>query len=221
MKKFTCKSLVLTTVAVLFPLFLFFPFPDVLDAGGQAPQKKIVAPLDVAVKLTIINSISPFYDDCQMILTLNGVHFGAAANNREVFMETLGFTYTPQINSWSDVRIEILLKGDFPLGKLFKVQIRDKTTKQGKSNKADWRSLTRINSGGGFKPGQQIACSGCLLGSAQGGRALSIGGTMAQIVQWTCEDIIFIVPNKPPGVYPMQLLEGGQGVSNIVQFKIN
>jgi hypothetical protein len=72
----------------------------------------------------------------------------------------------------------------------------------------------------GYKPGQVIAVGGCLLGYTQGARKLMVGKVEAVVTQWVCEDIVFRVPNLPPGVYPLYLREGRLILSNKIKIKI-
>lgn len=175
----------------------------------------------VVVALPMIKQIVPFYDDCQLIFYVKGNFFGQTQGTRIIRMKSNTQMYTPQILKWTPTQIDCLLKGNFELGRRYKVYLWDSASNKIVSNQYYWVVKTKLNPfHQGFKPGQVIAVSGCLLGNAQGARKLIIGKHEAQVTQWTCEDIIFRVPNIPAGVYRLYLTEGRLVLSNKIKIQI-
>jgi hypothetical protein len=186
----------------------------------QTQTKKVVKK-PMLVALPMIKQIVPFYDDCQLIFYVKGKFFGQTQGTRIIRMKSTTQMYTPQILKWTPTQIDCLLKGNFELGRKYKVYLWDTAANKNVSNQYNWVVKTKLNPlHQGFKPGQIIAVSGCLLGHAQGSRKLIIGKTEAQVTQWTCEDIVFKVPNLRPGIYQLYLREGRLILSNKIKIQI-
>ncbi|MCP5108640.1 MAG: hypothetical protein GY950_34965 [bacterium] len=208
--------------------FVFFAGAE--HAKGQQTNRQKVIPKikprkfvkrPVLKLLPSIKKIDPFYDDCQLIFYVKGNFFGSTQGNRVIHMKSNTKSYQPQILKWTPTQIDCLLKGNFELGRKYKVSIRDKISHKVLSNEYPWVVKTQIKlKNQGYKPGQTIAFSGCLLGYSQGARKLIIGRSEVPVTQWTCEDIIFKVPNLPPGTYPLYLTEGRLRLSNTIRIKI-
>ena len=215
-----------------FMLFLIFAVCFALMIAGMnttaqqkystiKPQTKKVIKKPVVVALPMIKQIVPFYDDCQLIFYVKGNFFGQNQGTRIIRMKSHTQMYTPQILKWTLTQIDCLLKGNFELGRKYKVYLWDTASHKIVSTRYDWVVKTKLNPlNQGFKPGQIIAVSGCLLGNAQGARKLMIRKHEAQVTQWTCEDIVFKVPKLPPGVYPLYLREGSLLISNKIKIQI-
>ena len=136
-------------------------------------------------------------------------------------MQSATKTYKPKINSWSNTKIECLLKGEFELGRTYRVHILDTATNSVKSNHYSWKVNTQITTPPKkYQVGESVGISGCLLGAAKGNRKLIVGGKNAAITQWDCEDIVFTVPQLAPDTYKMFLKEGRLIISNTVNIKI-
>lgn len=181
------------------------------------PVKKKVIPL-----LPQIKSIEPLYDDCQLIFYVKGMLFGPAKGSREIRMVSGAFSYTPQITAWNANKIDCLLRGNFELGRKYSVFIFDTVANKKISNSYSWLIKTIIKLPlKTYSPGQHAAISGHLLGFQQAGRQLQIGRINAVITQWTCEDIMFNVPNLPGGTYKMVLKKGNVSLSNVISININ
>jgi hypothetical protein len=196
-----------------------------IEAQQKLPSQQIqtqkVIKKPVLIALPMIKQIVPFYDDCQLIFYVKGNFFGTTQGTRIIRMKSHTQMYTPQILKWTPTQIDCLLKGNFELGRKYNVYLWNTATHKIVSNQYNWLVKTKLNPfHQGFSPGQVIAVSGCLLGHAQGARKLIIGKTEAQVTQWTCEDIIFRVPNLRPGVYPLFLREGRLILSNKIKIQI-
>lgn len=196
-----------------------------IEAQQKLPIQQIqtnkVIKKPVVIALPMIKQIVPFYDDCQLIFYVKGNFFGQNQGTRIIHMKSHTQMYTPQILKWTPTQIDCLLKGNFELGRKYKVYLWNTVSHKIVSNQYEWVVKTKLNPLlQGFNPGQVIAVSGCLLGNAQGARKLIIGKTEAQVTQWTCEDIIFKVPNLSPGFYPMYLREGRLILSNKTKIRI-
>ena len=182
-------------------------------------QKTLAKPVEII--LPRITAITPFYDDCQLIFYAKGKFLGQVQGTRVIRMQSLTKTYFPQISKWTSTQIDCLLKGDFELGRNYKICVWDNDANKMVTNQYEWIVKTELKlTHQGYKPGQVIAVSGCLLGTAQGTRQLIIGKTKAAVTQWCCEDIVFIVPNLPPGTYPLYLREGRLIISNKINIQI-
>lgn len=212
-------------VSVLIAVgFVFFIAGE--GAKGQQTATQKIGPAQIVKKpvlqlLLSIKQIDPFYDDCQLIFYIKGNYFGNNQGSRVVTMKSHTKSYTPQILKWTPNQIDCLLKGDFELGRTYKVFIRDNISQKTVSNEFPWVVKTQLKlTHQGYKPGQTIAVAGCLLGSSQGARKLIIGQAPVPVTQWTCEDLIFKVPNLPPGTYPLYLTEGRLLLSNKIKIKI-
>lgn len=215
-----------------FVFFLMAAVCFVLMINGMSieAQQKLPSPQTqtnkvikkpVVVALPTIKQIVPFYDDCQLIFYVKGNFFGQTQGTRIIHMKSNTQMYTPQILKWTPTQIDCLLKGNFELGRRYKVYLWDTASNKIASNQYYWVVKTKLNSfHQGFKPGQVIAVGGCLLGNAQGARKLIIGNHEAQVTQWTCEDIIFKVPNLPAGFYRLYLTEGRLTLSNKIKIQI-
>jgi len=215
------KKIILSVLIVI--AFVFFIGGE--RAGGQQKVTANPGPMQVRKPvlqlLLSIKQIDPFYDDCQLIFYIKGNYFGNNQGSRAVQLKSPTKTYTPQILKWTPTQIDCLLKGDFELGRKYNVFIRDNISQKVLSNQYPWVVKTELKlTHQGYKPGQTIAVAGCLLGSSQGNRKLIIGSAQAPVTQWTCEDIIFKVPNLPPGTYPLYLTEGQLLLSNKIRIKI-
>lgn len=222
------KKLVSTvlTIAVFAFAFAFAFLTAAAHAEGeptplqQVSNQKIVKK-PIIVMLPKITGITPFYDDCQLLFYVKGNLLGQAQGTRVVRMQSTTKTYFPQITNWSPTQIDCRLSGDFELGRTYKVCVWDNATNKMITNQYDWIVKTELKlTHQGYKPGQVIAVAGCLLGTTQGARKLIIGNAPADVTQWTCEDIIFKVPNLPPGTYPLYLLEGRLLISNKIDIRI-
>ena len=186
----------------------------------QTQTKKVIKK-PVVIALPMIKQIVPFYDDCQLIFYVKGNFFGQTQGTRIIRMKSNTQMYTPQILKWTPTQIDCLLKGNFELGRRYKVYLWDSASNKIVSNPYFLVFKNKLNPfHQGFKPGQVIAVSGCLLGNAQGARKLIIGKHEAQVTQWTCEDIIFRVLNLPAGVYRLYLTEGRLVLSNKIKIQI-
>jgi len=186
----------------------------------QTQTKKVIKK-PVVIALPMIKQIVPFYDDCQLIFYVKGNFFGQTQGTRIIRMKSHTQMYTPQILKWTPTQIDCLLKGNFELGRKYNVYLWDTAANKIVSNQYEWIVKTKLNPlHQGFNPGQVIAVSGCLLGNTQGARKLMIGRHEAQVTQWTCEDIVFRVPNLRPGVYPLYLTEGRLILSNKIKIQI-
>jgi hypothetical protein len=184
-------------------------------------QKQVLIKKPVYLILARIQKIQPLYDDCQLNFYIKGKYFGNTAAKRVVQLNYKGLVVTPQILSWSMNQIECRLKGDFKLGLDYRVYLKNSVNNTLASNKIVWRVLTRLTlKSQKYKVGQKIACGGCLLGATQGTRSLVVGNVNAQITDWCCEDIVFIVPNLPAGTYPLVLKDGNRILSNTLQIDI-
>jgi hypothetical protein len=214
-------------ILVVFMVVCFVLFIAGMNADAQQKrtpvtiknQKVIKKP--VVLALPMIKQIVPFYDDCQLIFYVKGNFFGQNQGSRVIRMKSFTKMYTPQVTKWTNEQIDCLLKGDFQLGRKYKVYLWDTAANKIVSNQYDWVVKTRLTlTPRGYKPGQVIAVGGCLLGSSQGARKLIIGNKEAVVTQWVCEDIVFRVPNLPPGVYPLYLGEGRLILSNKLKIQI-
>jgi hypothetical protein len=186
----------------------------------QQTVQQVVKKPQLAI-LPVIKQIDPLYDDCQLIFYVKGNFFGQNQAARILRMQSTTQVYTPQITKWTSSQIDCLLKGNFELGRKYKVYLWDTAANKIASNQFDWVVKTKLTlSQQGYKPGQTIAVGGCLLGNAQGARKLIIGNVEAQVTQWVCEDIVFKVPKLPPGTYPLYLREGRLIISNKITIKI-
>lgn len=218
MKK--CMFFLITAVC-----FVFIIAGMNIEAQQKLPSQKIqtkkVIKKPVVIALPKIKQVVPFYDDCQLIFYVKGNFFGPNQGTRIIRMKSHTQMYTPQILKWTPTQIDCLLKGNFELGRKYKVYLWNTASHKIVSNQYEWVVKTKLNPlHQGFSPGQVIAVSGCLLGHAQGARKLIIGKTEAQVTQWTCEDIVFKVPNLPPGVYQLYLREGRLTLSNKIKIQI-
>lgn len=216
------KKVILSMLAVVSFVF----FTSGVRADGQQKVTTNPGPVQTIKKpvlqlLLSIKQIDPFYDDCQLIFYIKGNYFGNNQGSRTVHMKSHTKSYSPQILKWTPNQIDCLLKGDFELGRTYKVFIRDNVSQKTVSNEFPWVVKTQLKlTHQGYKPGQTIAVAGCLLGSSQGARKLIIGQAPVPVTQWTCEDLIFKVPNLPPGTYPLYLTEGRLLLSNKIKIKI-
>jgi hypothetical protein len=211
------KILLFTLCAVLFIMGT-----NAADfQSQQAVQTQKILKKPILAVIPSIKQIVPFYDDCQLIFYVKGNFFGPNQGSRVIRMKSHTRMYTPQITKWTATQIDCLLKGDFELGRRYKVYLWDNATNKIVSNQYDWLVKTKLTlTNQGYKPGQVIAVGGCLLGSTQGARKLMVGKVEAQVTQWVCEDIVFRVPNLPPGVYPLYLREGRLILSNTINLMI-
>lgn len=201
-------------------LVLFF-LGTGLNSQQQIQQPKLKAVPTVLTLMPQIKQIEPLYDDCQLIFYVKGAFFGAAKGNREIRMVSGPFLYKPQITAWSANKIDCLLRGNFELGRRYDVFIFDTAKNKKGSNVYKWRVRTKLKLPPKvYLPGENAAVSGHLMGFQQAGRQLKIGRTNAQITQWTCEDLLFKVPNLPPGKYKMVLRKGRLKLSNVITIKI-
>ena len=175
-------------------------------------------------KLTLkpqIQGIVPLYDDCQLLFSITGKFFGASKGKQEIRLDSGPFNYTAEITGWSNSKIDCRLRGNFELGRTYGVYIFDPINKTMVSNSFHWLVKTKIKvPDKTYFPGTKIAASGHLLGFKRKGRQLQIGNINAVISQWTCEDILFIVPKLRPGKYKVELKKGGQSLSNVTYLKI-
>jgi hypothetical protein len=182
-------------------------------------QKIIKKP--VVVILPKITGLTPLYDDCQLIFYVKGNFLGQTQGTRVVRMQSMTKTYFPKIDNWTVTQINCRLTGDFELGRTYKVCVWDNATNKMVTNQYDWLVKTELKlTHQGYKPGQVIAVGGCLLGTSQGARKLFIRNAPAEVTQWSCEDIVFKVPNLPPGTYPLYLMEGRLLISNRIKIQI-
>jgi hypothetical protein len=186
----------------------------------QQSQPKVLKKPQLTI-LPLIKHIEPFYDDCQLIFYIKGNFFGQNQGTRSIRLQSTSQVYTPQITKWTPSQIDCLLKGNFELGRNYKVYLWDTAANKIGSNQFNWVVKTRLSlKNQGYKPGQVIGVGGCLLGNAQGARKLIIGNVETQVTQWVCEDIVLKVPNLPPGTYPLFLREGRLVISNTINIKI-
>lgn len=169
-----------------------------------------------------INSIEPFYDDCQMILHVKGVELGNMQGpNRIIRMKSGAILVDPQITAWTSNQVDCLLKGEFALGHTYQVYLFDTVANAVLSNQYNWLAKTQIKIPNQvYHVGNDASMSGCLLGAVQGPRQVMVGNTPAVVKIWCCEDIVFTVPNLPAGVYNVVLKEGGLVLSNQVTINI-
>ena len=217
MKKFV--SMVLSIAAFAFLVASTYAEGEYTSLRQVGNQKILKKP--VVVILPKITNITPQYDDCQLIFYVKGNFLGQSQGTRIIRMQSTTKTYFPQIINWTPTQINCRLSGDFELGRIYKVCVWDNATNKMVTNQYDWIVKTELKlTHQGYKPGQVIAVSGCLLGSAQGARKLFIKNVPAEVTQWTCEDIIFKVPNLPPGTYPLFLMEGRLLISNRIKIQI-
>lgn len=210
---------ILTLVSVL----TVFLLSSVTTSAQEIRRNPQVIPIKKRVirLMPRINSIEPLYDDCQLIFYVKGIVFGAAKGSREIRMVSGPFSYKPQITAWSANKIDCLLRGNFELGRKYSVFIFDTTTNKKVSNSYSWLVKTVIKlPPKTYSPGENAAISGHLMGFQQAGRRLQIGRMNVAITQWTCEDILFNVPNLRPGTYKMVLKKGNVSLSNVIPIKI-
>lgn len=216
------KKLILSVLAVVG--FVFFIGGEHTTGQQTATQK--IEPMQIVKKpvlqlLPSIKQIEPFYDDCQLIFYIKGNYFGNTQGSRVIRLKSHTKSYKPQIIKWTPTQIDCLLRGDFELGRKYNVFIRDRISKKVVSNKYPWVVKTQLKlKNQGYKPGLTIAVAGCLMGFSQGARKLLIGQAEVPVTQWTCEDLVFKVPNLPPGTYPLYLTEGRLRLSNTIRIKI-
>jgi hypothetical protein len=220
MKKSTLTVLIIAAFAAT--LFAATPQVQQSEIAVQQVNQQPIVKKPVEIILPRITEITPFYDDCQLLFALKGKFLGQAQGTRAIRMKSATKTYYPQITSWTATRIDCRLTGDFELGRTYKVYVWDNATNKVITNQYDWTVMTELKlTHQGYTPGQVIAVSGCLLGTAQGMRRLIICNTAAAVSQWTCEDIVFAVPNLLPKTYPLYLMDGRRIISNKITIQIN
>jgi hypothetical protein len=169
----------------------------------------------------VITGIEPFYDDCQLLFTVNGQHFGASPGTKQIKMKSGSYIYTPDITGWTSNQINCRLFGNFKLGREYKVVVWDPTTSSSLSNAFKWIVNTEIKvTSKDYPVGTSAGISGCLLGNTQDSRKVMIGNAEATVTLWSCEDIVITIPSLPPGTYKLRLKDGATRISNRVNIKI-
>ena len=108
----------------------------------QAVQQVIKKP--PLVILPVIQQIDPLYDDCQFIFYVKGNFFGQKQDTRIIRMQSTTQVYTPQITKWTPTQIDCLLKGNFELGRRYKVYLWDTAANKIGSNQLDWVVKTKL-----------------------------------------------------------------------------
>jgi len=168
-----------------------------------------------------INKIDVLFDDCQMYIYLKGNGFGAITRTLGVKMVSPTQTYTPQIAKWTPTQIDLLLKGNYELGRIYDFFIFNTISQQVQSNKKQYRLMTKLSiPAKSYKANEKAMVSGHLLGASQGASQLMVGGTAAKVTGWYCEDIMFIIPDLAPGYYDIFLQEGNILQSNKLKIQI-
>jgi len=212
-------------VKKLFPLALVLVFGCQIMWGQQplpaTQNKQLEVRKDLLLSPPKIEQIEPLFDDCQLIFYVKGKTFLPMQGNRVIHVNSGSATYVPQITSWTSNKIDCKLTGYFEYGVKHKVYIYNTATHTIVSNAYVWWIITPLTiANKDYHVGDAASAAGHLLGPNAAGRQLKIGNVNATITQWTCEDILFTVPNLPPGVYKAVLMKGATVLSTEATIKI-
>ena len=161
-------------------------------------------------------------------VSVGGSGFGNTIGNKVVRIGTRDFG-AANMEAWSDTGAIVWLPHDFPLGTRYHIRVREngQTISNVKQNVLLYMDI----SGGEFcipggncavteaPAGTNIQMSG-LFGASQGNCLVKFGGVSAQVVSWSNPTIEFVLPNLPPGQYPVFIEKNGERVSFQVSFGI-
>ena len=161
-------------------------------------------------------------------VSVGGSGFSATVGNKVVRIGTRDFG-AANMEAWSDTGAIVWLPYDFPLGTRYNIRVREngQTISNVKQNVLLYMDI----SGGEFcipggncaiteaPAGTNIQMSG-LFGATQGNCLVKFGGVSAQVVSWSNPTIEFVLPNLPPGQYPVFIEKNGERVSFQVSFGI-
>lgn len=195
----------------------------VADARASVKEKSEInnrAFLTIAILARIESDrVDSIYPHLAGYFHISGLRFGTSQGSRVL---KIGSHVVTNIHSWQNTHI----KFDVPTGIVhaqnYTMAIYDGSNIV--SNQYDYflQMLLYSKSTGQWEgqAGSEIQVLGMGLVNTQGTKNLMFGSTIATVVSWDSNDIHFIIPNLPPGNYPIKIQDGSQVVSTTTTVQI-